>query len=136
MGGATGRSRGDAAGGRVTAGDAPSRDVVFVRGLRLSMAIGVEPSERGRRQAVVVDVRMEVDPSLRAGDYVSYAPVVEHLLALAEAGRHVDLVEEVAEIAAAKALEDPGVLRVEVTVEKPDIFPEADAVGVIVARTR
>ena len=112
-------------------------DVVFVRGLRLSMGIGVDPSEIGRRQAVVVHVRMEVDPALRAsGTYVSYAPVVEHLLALGASDRHVDLVEEVAEIAAAKALEDPGVVRVEVTVEKPDIFPEADAVGVTITRTR
>ena len=111
-------------------------DVVLVRGLRLSMGIGVEPSERGRRQAVVVSVRMEVDPAIRGTDaYVSYAPVVEHLLAMAE-GEHVDLVEQVAEGAARKALEDPHVLRVEVTVEKPDVFPRAAGVGCAITRAR
>ena len=116
---------------------APPPDVVFVRGLRLSMGIGVDPSEIGRRQTVVVHVRMEVDPALRAaGRYVSYAPVVEHLVARAASGRHVDLVEDLAGDAAAKALEDPGVLRVAVTVEKPDVFPDADAVGVTIERGR
>lgn len=112
-------------------------DIVFVRDLRLQMPIGVDPSEIGRSQTVLVSVRMEVDPALRrTGAYVSYAHVVEHLLALAASGRHVDLVEEVAESAAEKVLEDPEVVRVEVTAEKPDIYPEAGAVGCTIVRGR
>ena len=112
-------------------------DIVFVRGLRLRMPIGVDPSELGRSQTVIVSARMEVDPALRrSGAYVSYAPLVEHLLALAASGRHIELVEHVAESAAAKALEDPEVVRVEVTVEKADIYPEAEAVGCVLTRGR
>lgn len=115
----------------------PPPDIVFVRGLRLSMEIGVEPSEFGRTQTVVVSVRMEVSPELRrTGAYVSYSHVVEHLIALAASGRHVELLEHVAESAARKALEDPEVMRVEVTVEKPDVFPEAEAVGCTITVTR
>ena len=109
-------------------------DVVFVRRLRLALFVGVEPSERERRQTVLVSVRIEVDPAVRAsGGYLSYAPVVERLRALAASEGHVELVETIAEIAARAALEDPRTLRVEVTVEKPDIYPEAEGVGVTIA---
>ena len=112
-------------------------DVVFVRRLRLAMFVGVAEFERQWRQTVLVAVRMEVNPTLRRmGAYVSYAPVVEHLLALAASGRHFEFVEYVAESAEAKALEDPGVMRVEVTVEKSDIYPEAEGVGCVLIRTR
>lgn len=113
------------------------KDVVFVRGLRLAMFCGVEAFERERRQTAVISVRMEVTAAVReAGGYVSYAPVVEHLLALAASEEHVELIETIAEIAARKALEDPRVMRVEVTVEKPDIFPEAEAVGIAITMSR
>ena len=111
-------------------------DVVRVRRLRLSMSIGVLPSEREARQEVWVSVAMRAPAALRrAGGYVSYAPVVEALEALAAAG-HVDLVEQVAEHAARAALSDENVAEVEVTVEKPEIFAAAESVGVTIRMDR
>ena len=117
--------------------DAASDDVIFVRGLRLAMFVGLAPFEREWPQTVVVSVRMSVDPAVRrSGGHVSYAPVVEALLALAASDRHVELIETIAEVAARKALEDARVRRVEVTVEKPDIYPQAEAVGITIAMDR
>ena len=112
-------------------------DVIFVRGLRLEMFVGLEPFERERRQVVLVTVRMRVDSQVRrSGGHVSYAPVVEHLLALGASDAHVELIETIAEDAARKALEDARVRRVEVTIEKPDIYPRAESVGVTIAMDR
>ena len=112
-------------------------DTVFVRRLRLAMFVGVAEFERHWRQTVLVSVRMQVDPQARrGGGYVSYAPVVEHLLAMEAAGRHVELIETIAESAARKALEDARVRRVEVTVEKPDIYAQAEGVGVAIVMGR
>ena len=114
-----------------------THDVIRVSRLRLTMFVGLEPSERERRQTVLVSLAMQVDAEVRlSGGYVSYAPVVEHLLALGASERHVDLIETLAEEAAAKALEDARVRRVEVTVEKPDIFAEAESVGVTITVDR
>ncbi len=117
--------------------DAAMPDMIFVRRLRLEMFVGLEPSERGRRQAVLVSVRMQVDAQARrSGGYVSYAPVTEHLLALGASDRHVELIETIAEGAARAALEDARVRRVEVTVEKPDIYPQAEGVGITIVMDR
>jgi len=45
-------------------------------------------------------------------------------------------VETLAETLAALALRDPRVERARVSIEKPDAFPDAAAVGVTVERTR
>lgn len=117
--------------------EADEPDVVFVRRLRLAMFIGVAEFERHWRQTVLVSVRMRVDAEVRrSGGYVSYEPVVEHLLALEATGRHVELIETIAESAARKALEDERVRRVEVTVEKPDIYAQAEGVGLTVVMHR
>ena len=111
-------------------------DVVRVRRLRLSMSIGVLPEERRARQEVWVSVAMRVPAELRrSGGYVSYAPVVGALQTLARGG-HVDLVEQVAEHAARGAMGDPNVAEVEVTVEKPEIFEDAESVGVTIRMDR
>ena len=123
-------------------GDGPMRadrdhDVIFVRELTLLMHVGVEPFEEAWRQRVSVSLRLLVPASVRrSGGYVSYAPVVEHLRALAASGRHVPLIETLAEEACRVALEDARVERVEATVAKRDVFPDAAAVGITIAMGR
>ena len=114
-----------------------AHDVIAVRRLRLLMSVGVLPFERSWRQTVLVSVRMLVpSPVRRSGGYVSYAPVVEHLRALAASGEHVELIETLAERAARRALADERVAAVEVTVEKADVFPDADGVGITIRMAR
>jgi dihydroneopterin aldolase len=117
--------------------------VVFVRGLELRALLGVHPHEKAAPQRVVVGVELavhdEAAPSGVGEDdlrrTVDYAAVVRAASAIAAEG-HTLLVETLAEKIALAALADQRVVRARVSVEKPDAFDAAAAVGVIVERAR
>ena len=117
--------------------------VVFVRGLELRASLGVHPHEKAAPQRVVVDVELSVrDEAAPSGvgeddlrRTVDYSAVVRAARAIAAEG-HTLLVETLAERLAVAALADPRVEKARVTVEKPDAFADARAVGVSVERTR
>lgn len=114
------------------------RTTVRIRALRLPLFIGVLDHEREAKQDVVISVDMQVvipdRPSEQGQDYVSYAPIVDHLQGLSESDRHIDLVEELADEIFRFLFADPRVTRVRVEVMKPEIFPYADGVGVEIER--
>jgi dihydroneopterin aldolase len=117
--------------------------LVFVRGLSLQARLGVYPHEKAAPQRVVVGVELAVeDDAAPAGvglddmrRVVDYERVVKAARAVAAAG-HTLLVETLAERIAEAALSDSRVLRARVTVEKPDAFPDAASVGVMIERHR
>ncbi|MEL6978666.1 MAG: dihydroneopterin aldolase [Pseudomonadota bacterium] len=112
-------------------------DEVRVDRLRLPFFIGVHEMEKFRPQNVEISLVMYVDRAVRlGGEYASYATVCDYAIARSRAGEHVRLVEELAAELAAKALEDPHVERVEVTVMKCDIYPEAAGVGIRIVENR
>lgn len=112
-------------------------DVVHVRGLRLPFFIGVHEFEKFRPQNVVIDIDMRVPAAVRLrGEYVSYANVADHAIALSRSGEHIRLVETLAAALADKAMESPHVAHVRVTVLKEDIYPQAQGVGVTIERAR
>lgn len=117
--------------------------VVFVRGLELRALLGVHPHEKAAPQRVVVGVELAVrdeaapfgtgeDDLRRTVDYGSVVAAARSIVAEG----HTLLVETLAEKIALAALADRRVVRARVSVEKPDAFPEADAVGVTVERIR
>ena len=116
---------------------------VFLRGLELQARLGIYAHEKAAPQRVVIGVELAVeDPHAPSGigpDHldrvVDYETVVKAARRVAAAG-HVLLVETLAERIAIAALEDPRVLAVRVTVEKPDAFPDVASVGVMVERSR
>jgi len=106
-------------------------DIVRIKGLRLPFFIGVFDHERDARQEVVIDVEMWVPAAVReSGGYVSYAPVVDHAIALSEGSAHIELVETLAGHILAKALADARVTRARVSVLKAAIYPAAEGVGI------
>jgi 7,8-dihydroneopterin aldolase/epimerase/oxygenase len=117
--------------------------LVFVRGLALQARLGVHPHEKAAPQRVVVGVELAVrDEAAPAGvgeddlrRTVDYATVVRAARAIVAEG-HTLLVETLAERLALAVLADPRVARARVTVEKPDAFTDAAAVGVMVERIR
>ena len=112
-------------------------DVILIEGLRLPFFIGVHEMEKFRPQNVEISMRLYVDRAVRlAGDYASYADVTDYAIERSRVGEHIRLVEDLASDLAAKALEDPRVERVEVTVLKNDIYPQAAAVGIRITQTR
>jgi dihydroneopterin aldolase len=104
---------------------------IFVRGLTLSVEVGVYEHEYGRRQPLIADIELELEPASceHIADTVSYAAVVK-ARALAETG-HFKLVETFAERLARDCLDDPKVLSARVRIEKPQaLAPDAAAGGV------
>jgi 7,8-dihydroneopterin aldolase/epimerase/oxygenase len=107
---------------------------------RVSCSIGIYAHERQRPQRVRISVDLDVvDPGSFATDdfatVLNYEFVVEGVQRLLAKG-HIDLVETLAERVAALCLEDPRATRATVTVEKLDIYPQSEGVGVSIVRGR
>ena len=103
---------------------------VFVRGLTIDAEIGLNPDEQGRRQPLVIDVTLELEP--RAPDHlrdtVNYERVVEAARAIADSG-HVELVETFALRLAEACIALQGVREATVRLEKPQALKVAEAAG-------
>ena len=82
---------------------------------------------------VVVSVELYLDPQARIQrdsirETVDYDVVRTEILSLADSG-HFHLVETFCERVLAICLDKPGVIGARVSCEKPDIYPDCDAVG-------
>lgn len=113
---------------------------VFVKDLVLACSIGIHAYERDVLQRVRINADLDVIESSTfegAGlDHIlNYERIVKGINAIAAVG-HIDLVEILAERVARLCLDDCRVLRVRVRVEKLDVYPEAESVGVVIERWR
>ena len=113
---------------------------VLVRDLVLPCSIGIYEHEKRHLQRVRFNVELDVaDPGSFASDefarVLNYETVVDGIKELVAKG-HIDLVETMAERIAGMCLDDPRSIRATVTVEKLDVFPETQAVGVSIVRRR
>ena len=111
---------------------------VFVRGLKVAAEIGVYEHEHGRRQPLVVDVELSLDPAPveHISDTFNYEIVLNEARRIAESG-HLKLVETFAERLGRACLADHLVRRVRVRVEKPEaLAPHAQAAGVEIVLER
>jgi dihydroneopterin aldolase len=105
---------------------------VFVRGLRLEAFIGVHEHEKQHRQALIIDVEIDVAAEgWRAlAQTLDYERIASHARGVAAAG-HIGLVESFAERLAAACMAEPRALRVRVRVDKPEaLAPDAAGAGV------
>jgi len=116
--------------------DLPVRKVL-IGDLVLKTEIGVFRREKGKRQRVRFNIELGVvdrpPRQDRRAEIVCYDRIVTGLRALVAEG-HVNLVETLAERAAALCLAVPSALYVRVRVEKLDIYKDAAAVGVEIER--
>lgn len=113
---------------------------VRVRGLVVDFSIGIHAHETRAPQRIQVDVTVECDRPDEgfAEDYgrvYCYEKLCAAIRDLAGGG-HVKLVETLADRIAELALTDDKARRAEVTVEKLDVFDDAQAVGVTISRRR
>jgi dihydroneopterin aldolase len=120
----------------------PERQVsvyrMFVRDLVVPFRIGIYDYERAAPQRVRINAELLVE-SVAAGDnfgrVVNYETLVTGVRELAQ-GEHINLVETLAERIIDLAMEDRRVLAVRVSVEKLDVYPDAESVGVVMKRRR
>lgn len=115
-------------------------DRIFLRDLCLSCTIGVNDWEREVRQTVKIDLDLELDLSDAGkkddlGLTVDYKGVRDRIERIVVSSRFF-LVEALAECIAQACLEEPGVQRVRVCVEKPGALRATRTVGVEIVRVQ
>lgn len=113
---------------------------VLVRNLVLDFSIGTYAHEKQTPQRVRINVELVVDGEKKRGSdelrhVLNYEPLIAGIKAIAAAG-HVHLVETVAERVIDLCLAKKRVAEVRVTVEKLDVYPEAESVGVVLEARR
>jgi dihydroneopterin aldolase len=112
---------------------------VFVRDLVLPCRIGVYSHEKHGSQRVRINLELLCAEHPAINDehinVVCYDQIITEIKQLI-AGEHINLVETLAERIAALCLRDFRVHLAKVRVEKLDVFPEAEAVGVEIERQR
>jgi dihydroneopterin aldolase len=113
---------------------------ILVKDLVLLCSIGAYPEERLHRQRVRFNVDLHaLWPSGAFDDdlskVVNYKDITNGIRALVEEG-HINLVETLAERIADMCLADRRVVDARVSVEKLDVEPAADGIGVEIERHR
>ncbi len=112
---------------------------IFIRNLVLVARIGVHAHEKTRpprlRIGVEIGLKGEVPGRDEIAAVLSYEAIVEGIKRIASGG-HINLVETFADRVAKLCLADRRVDGVRVSVEKLDVYPEMESVGVIIERRR
>lgn len=117
-----------------------STDRLSITRMRLWCIIGLRPHERVKKQQLLVSLVLHGDLSKAAASDdltqgVDYSRIQDRVVQAVEASSF-HLIETLAEHIARTCLDVPGVLSVEVTVEKPHALAYADSVGVTIVRDR
>ena len=115
-------------------------DKVIIKNLLARGIIGVNDWERKRAQNILINITLFTDTRRAAEtdnleDCVNYSTMSKKLLAHAETVNRIT-VEALANDLARLCLEEKGVLKVMVRVEKPGAVRFAESVGVEIERSR
>ena len=115
-----------------------AKDFIHIRDLLLRGVIGVNDWEREVRQDILINVTLTADlrPAAASDDIadtVNYKTVTKRIIGHVE-GNEPYTVEKLATDIARMCLDEPGVLRARVRVEKPGALRFAQSVGVEIER--
>ncbi len=108
---------------------------IFVKDVQVQASIGIYEHEKLRRQTLRVSFEAEVSLPDQFKDDVSSVVSYElfrdaaHSLA---GGKHINLVETFADLLLEQCVENARILALIITVEKTDVFPDAESAGVVV----
>ena len=113
-------------------------DKIIINNLRAHGIIGIYPHERQTPQDILINIIVYTDTSRAAqtddiGDCVDYDALAKKVKSYAESVARLT-VEALANDIAQLCLDEHGVERVKVRVEKPDAVPDAASVGVEIER--
>lgn len=115
-------------------------DKVFIRDLRVRGIIGIHPRERRAPQEIVINVTLFTD-SRRAAQSDDSADCVDYSVIAAKVRAHVETaarltVEALANDLVNLCLQEKGVTKVIVRVEKPGAVPGAASAGIEIERRK
>ncbi len=113
---------------------------IFIRDLRVTCIIGINPVERVEPQDVIINIAMECDlaaacKSDAIEDTVNYTTLKDELVAFCSRSSF-SLLERLADEIAMRCMGDRRVQRVTVSVDKPGALTGARSVAVEVERRR
>jgi D-erythro-7,8-dihydroneopterin triphosphate epimerase len=115
-------------------------DQIEIKDLMLRTIVGINPEERRDRQDVLINITLDADTRAAGrsddiADAVNYRTIAKQVIHLVENSQFF-LVERMAAEIAHICLQDQGVERARVTVEKPGALRFARSVGVTIVRER
>ncbi len=115
-------------------------DIVFIQGLKIDTVIGIFDWERKIRQDVVLDIEMSADiKAASESDHIEqtldYKAVSKRLIDFVR-GSEFQLVETLAQKITDIILDEFGVEKVKLTLNKGEAVTGAHGVGVIIERCR
>ena len=116
-------------------------DVVLIENLTFEMFIGVYEHEKTAKQRVSVSVEATTLPNNAyknddIAQALSYEDMLNSIQKLVTKNHHYDLVESFAEDIAQALFLYPQIQSLKIVVKKPDIFTQAQSVGITIVRTR
>ena len=114
---------------------------LFLRNYEVNINIGVHDFEKRGEQRVIINVELFVPLAQTTPVEDKLREVVDYDFMRATIARrvgqgHIHLQETLCDDVAAAMLEHPLVRAVSVSTEKPDVYPDCDAVGVEVFRIK
>jgi dihydroneopterin aldolase len=114
---------------------------LFLRNYEVRINIGVHDFEKQGEQRVVINVELFVPLALSTPTEDKLREVVDYDFMRSTIARrvgrgHIHLQETLCDDVAAALLAHPNVRAVAVSTEKPDVYPDCDAVGVEVFRIK
>jgi dihydroneopterin aldolase len=114
---------------------------LFLRNYEVRINIGVHEFEKQGEQRVVINVELFVPLALSTPTQDKLREVVDYDFMRSTIGKrvgqgHIHLQETLCDDVVAALLAHPNVRAVAVSTEKPDVYPDCDAVGVEVFRIK
>jgi len=114
--------------------------LVCIKNLRLSAILGVYDEERHAEREIIVNVRVEYDPSVAIRtdaleDALDYKQIRNRIVSVVS-GTRFRLIETLANGIVEELVKDPRILKLRLEVDKPKALRLAESVSVIVRWAR
>jgi|TARA_B110000305_G_C19440245_1_gene641399 dihydroneopterin aldolase len=106
---------------------------IFLKDMAVSLSIGIHDFEKLKRQNVLINIELDLDPNLRIledtiAETVDYDFLRTSVVNLSNSA-HFHLQETFCEKILALCLDHEGVLAARISSEKTDVYPDCTSVG-------
>ena len=110
---------------------------ILIKDLILKAFVGIYPKEKIRKQKVRFNISIIATDNIKTkndiSEFVSYEDIIKNVKNVINKG-HTPLIENLAQNIAEKCLINKKILRIEIMIEKLEIFKEAQSVGIKIIR--
>ncbi|MDC1311041.1 dihydroneopterin aldolase [Burkholderiales bacterium] len=113
---------------------------IFLKDMAVSLSIGIHDFEKIKKQNVLINVELDVDPNIRVledtiAETVDYDFLRSSVMNLSDSG-HFHLQETFCEKILELCLGKDGVIAAKVSSEKTDVYPDCASVGFEIYQTK